>query len=523
MDFHTLSRKELQTLCKKNNIPANVTNIAMANALSALHQVEGLDELVNAQQFQEDKVIETPGPGTHCRTSTRRKAVTHNEGIEQEKIHVNVAMTPAVSTTRRRTAAVSTRRKTTSELLDNDKSEVQVQRMPTEVPITPAAPTTATRVYNTRRSVRLLEKNLSKMSLMDTEDVVGGLKIDDMSEDMSNTNISQQTEDLAETEKRSSMEMVSTVVSEKTGELEVTFQEKITEYERGFKNENAAGNSLQAEQQEGFGEAKPLEAEPSDSNLKMEDSSETYNYSSEVCDGSGFEMNKPTGEAVPAEKQADTGYSEPFESPEDALGEVAASSLCVEVPNDASMEVTGQDIVDSLSMSFASKTDNHDDHDSAEISDLSDEVFGDASMEEVTHQDVAALTAENFEIPDNVSLEATGQDIVGSFLISSASDGSEDASMGESRYPAQSEPKDVKDEAIQKGEKNKTNVMKENTSCYEYQKMSIRELKKMLKNMKLDGKSNRKCNGTKEGDGDETALQALPENLMIADETQNDD
>jgi hypothetical protein len=39
MDFHTLSRRELQTLCKKNKIPANITNVAMADALSALPQV----------------------------------------------------------------------------------------------------------------------------------------------------------------------------------------------------------------------------------------------------------------------------------------------------------------------------------------------------------------------------------------------------------------------------------------------------------------------------------------------------
>lgn len=39
MDFHTLSRKQLQALCKKNKIPANITNVAMADALAALNQV----------------------------------------------------------------------------------------------------------------------------------------------------------------------------------------------------------------------------------------------------------------------------------------------------------------------------------------------------------------------------------------------------------------------------------------------------------------------------------------------------
>lgn len=39
MDFHSLTRKELQTLCKKNKIPANITNVAMADALKALEIV----------------------------------------------------------------------------------------------------------------------------------------------------------------------------------------------------------------------------------------------------------------------------------------------------------------------------------------------------------------------------------------------------------------------------------------------------------------------------------------------------
>jgi len=39
MDFHSLSRKELQALCKNNKIPANMTNVAMADALKALQHV----------------------------------------------------------------------------------------------------------------------------------------------------------------------------------------------------------------------------------------------------------------------------------------------------------------------------------------------------------------------------------------------------------------------------------------------------------------------------------------------------
>ncbi|GAB2209670.1 hypothetical protein Droror1_Dr00026891 [Drosera rotundifolia] len=36
MDFQSMKRRELQALCKRNKIPANMTNLVMANALQAL-------------------------------------------------------------------------------------------------------------------------------------------------------------------------------------------------------------------------------------------------------------------------------------------------------------------------------------------------------------------------------------------------------------------------------------------------------------------------------------------------------
>ncbi|KAK7307981.1 hypothetical protein VNO77_41516 [Canavalia gladiata] len=695
MDFHSLSRKELQSLCKKNNIPANVTNVAMAQALAALHQVKGLDELVNrpvehdAQGFQEDKVIATPD--THCRTSTRRKAARGGEGIEQENKDMNMAATPAVPTSRRRATAISTRRKTKPQVPDDEKNGGQGK--PTEVPKTPAAVSTVTRAYNTRRSVRLLEKNLSKMSLMDAEDIGGLVKMDTMSEDMSY--ISQQTDDLPETGKRPSMQIVSTEVSEKIDDLEVTSQEKNTEDELGYGvHENAVGASLQSDPREGLGKIRSWDVELHDSNLKMEESSETFNYSNEVCDGSDFDINKKTGEAVHADNQAETGMfdeledscdftelenekcvetkqGEPFELPEDASREFAAFSLSLEMPDNASTEVTGQDILGLLPMSSVNKTDNHDGNDSAEISALSNEVSGDASRE-VTDQDFAASTV---EMADDTPMEATDQDIVGSFPMSSVSDDSvslkgskacnidnqdgnysaeisEDVSMEElvasntdtntladndvfteeSAIPEQEfsisgvalkhkkspitktsvvnidevmksapiyeqktsniqipsladndvipeetaipeqefnisgetlkspitevpvvnidevmtiapvyerktsdiqihsivagqskgEPKYVGDEPIQEDDKIQTCMVKENTSYCEYHKMSVRGLKKMLRNLNLDDKSNSKSNLMKEVDRKRTALEALPENQMTAGETQND-
>ena len=80
---------------------------------------------------------------------------------------------------------------------------------------------------------------------------------------------------------------LSIVVSEKTDELEVTSQEKNTEYELGSGSENAVGVSLPAE--------------PEDSNLKLEGSFETHNDSNEVCD-------KPVGKAVHANIEAGMFY-----------------------------------------------------------------------------------------------------------------------------------------------------------------------------------------------------------------------
>jgi hypothetical protein len=39
MDFHSLSRRELQALCKSNGIRANMSNAAMAEALRCLPAV----------------------------------------------------------------------------------------------------------------------------------------------------------------------------------------------------------------------------------------------------------------------------------------------------------------------------------------------------------------------------------------------------------------------------------------------------------------------------------------------------
>lgn len=235
--------------------------------------------------------------------------------------------------------------------------------------------------------------------------------------------------------------------------------------------------------------------------------------------------------------------------------DIAAFSSSVEVPDDAFMEVTGQDIVSSLPMSSVSKNDNQGGNDSAKLSVLSSEVSEVACMEVTADHDVAALTVDvtdqdvtalSADIPADAFMEATDQDckietpVNGDVIPEEIAIPKQESSIsvetmkhnkspskvlvgdideisfstmtvapiyekkaneiqiqsivasqlkGESYSPAQSEPKDAADEHIQEeDDKNKFYVMKENP----LQNMSMRELRKMLKKVTLDGKSNTK-------------------------------
>lgn len=172
--------------------------------------------------------IATPAvqPRTAGRTTTQRKPVKESESskistrpnrgarsgvvegeAEQENKDANVSNTPAVvPCSRKRAPAVSTRRKTEVIILDDDEEEDknEVDENPKDVVAkTPAVvPKSRTRAagrsvrdkkevsdgtslqnaYSTRRSVRVLGKSLSKVSLVETEDKEQ-TKSEDVSED----------------------------------------------------------------------------------------------------------------------------------------------------------------------------------------------------------------------------------------------------------------------------------------------------------------------------------------------------
>ncbi|EPS71228.1 hypothetical protein M569_03533 [Genlisea aurea] len=57
MDFHGFTRRELQSLCKRNGIPANMTNVAMADALSDLEKVEGIEGVLSSAEYGDSESV----------------------------------------------------------------------------------------------------------------------------------------------------------------------------------------------------------------------------------------------------------------------------------------------------------------------------------------------------------------------------------------------------------------------------------------------------------------------------------
>ncbi|GJN21944.1 hypothetical protein PR202_gb09468 [Eleusine coracana subsp. coracana] len=72
MDFHALSRRELQALCKRNGVRANMTNAAMADALQGLTSVDGIDEIGTTL------CLPTPGRST-MKSAAKAAAVAGEE------------------------------------------------------------------------------------------------------------------------------------------------------------------------------------------------------------------------------------------------------------------------------------------------------------------------------------------------------------------------------------------------------------------------------------------------------------
>ncbi|KAJ4871447.1 Uncharacterized protein Rs2_46918 [Raphanus sativus] len=183
MDFHSLLRRDLQFLCKINKIPANMTNIAMADALKSLETVEGLDEYMNQS---DSNVLQSPTsvaklPPSTATRATRRKTAVKPEPrssrlaskfldgeLDQENtiknVKLDVAKTPAARSTRKASAATSC----TSKAQESKKGDL-VQS-----------------AYSTRRSTRLLEKCMADLSLK-TKETYNPERIEEAEQEVSTT------------------------------------------------------------------------------------------------------------------------------------------------------------------------------------------------------------------------------------------------------------------------------------------------------------------------------------------------
>ncbi|KAE8670995.1 hypothetical protein F3Y22_tig00112000pilonHSYRG00088 [Hibiscus syriacus] len=175
MDFQCLTRKELQFLCKRNKIPANITNVAMVDALNALELVEGFEELQNQSQSPE-KTVNKEILGTVTRTSTRRKPCKDEHQSTQSTIRTRK--------TSRKTMDVEEKNKSLNvpevEVKDQRKSDI------VETPLTSGRSKVNAQkgsfqpAYGTRRSVRLLGKSMAGLSIKESEKMPA--KVDEMVE-----------------------------------------------------------------------------------------------------------------------------------------------------------------------------------------------------------------------------------------------------------------------------------------------------------------------------------------------------
>ncbi|XP_038906923.1 interaptin-like isoform X2 [Benincasa hispida] len=372
MDFRTLSRKELQALCKRNKIPANITNVAMADALAALSSVEGIEEFFNGERSgvpespMKPEVISSEIPRTALRTSTRRKAVK-DEAIttrtrraaaardteESENRDLNVALTtPSLPGSRRRTAAASSACKKVDfqMTVDDQKEDNDLDKKKKAIEKTPAVPKSLRvagastrkrtetrnngaaeqRVYSTRRSVRFLEKNMESLSLgedREMESITVHMSFDDMPN--SSGPVKEDTE--LETESKKSDESESKL--DKDTGVEIDDQEK---------NEMESEVELSEEEQEMVLDdpLKSSEEKPATANNGDDTGTEAPHANSDVkCFSEDEEANEASKDDVSVEISAEEindsdKLSQPTEDGD--LTEVVDNSIIVE---ESGMEV----------------------------------------------------------------------------------------------------------------------------------------------------------------------------------------
>ncbi|CAA7032814.1 unnamed protein product [Microthlaspi erraticum] len=178
MDFDSLPRRDLQFFCKRNKIPANMTNIAMADALKALEIVEGIEEFANRSPTS---VALPSGARTAARKKSTKDETQSSELVtrsclvtskslagemDQENTNANVLQNPSLLPLSRRGAAATS----VAINLEAAATATPVARSTRKAQVAASSKKeeSVQRVYSTRRSVRLLEESMADLSLKST-------------------------------------------------------------------------------------------------------------------------------------------------------------------------------------------------------------------------------------------------------------------------------------------------------------------------------------------------------------------
>ncbi|KAG6497614.1 hypothetical protein ZIOFF_045518 [Zingiber officinale] len=146
MDFHSMPRRQLQALCKQNRVPANITNVAMADALHALHVAGSLE---NAQEALQDL---TPHVPSSRKAASRRRL--HAESMTLDSIETREQ--PASPLPRARRVTVKA-----SEIwrlgVEGEEDEIEEEKKETVIEATPL---TVTKCSSMKPPTRRLKKDV---------------------------------------------------------------------------------------------------------------------------------------------------------------------------------------------------------------------------------------------------------------------------------------------------------------------------------------------------------------------------
>ncbi|XP_074372363.1 uncharacterized protein LOC141713049 isoform X2 [Apium graveolens] len=246
MDFHSLPRRDLQALCKLNAIPANITNVAMADALSSLHTVEGLEDFLNRSP-ERKALTAAKVPRTGPRASTQSKPIANaSESVQPMAKGTRLTTRRVISDDimhESKTSAIRSSRKTVE--LPKTESEGIGDVEKKGVTGTPALAassrrsqvarkssvkevSTVQRVYSTRRSARLTENKHGEEKKEKMDALVTELSRIDLGDGSDNKNLSGNDAEVVLQEPVDKSDVVATVNNLEDNEaLDVvnTFQE----------------------------------------------------------------------------------------------------------------------------------------------------------------------------------------------------------------------------------------------------------------------------------------------------------